>query len=435
MNSDNQLQTICHRLTRFSSVAVVCLLSTGFMTSHSFAADNNLQNISWRSLANQAVELRLQTTMEAPEPLSFTIDKPARISIDLDGTSVGDVERRQEFNSGPVRSLFVAEAGERTRIVLNLDTLVPHSMSTEGNDVIIVVGAEQVDQATTFDVADDGFASEQSTTVAARVRGIDQIDFRRGDNGSGRVIVDLTDPKTVVDIRQEGPQVIAEFKSTTINDDFLRRLDVTDFATPVNTIDTTREGNDISMVITAGDDYEQVAYQSDDVFTIEIKPYVATAEELLEAEREKKQYTGQKLSLNFQDIETRAVLQLLADVSGLNIVVSDTVVGNVTLRLQNVPWDQALDIVLKTKGLAMRQHENVVIVAPAVELANQEREELQALQQIEELAPLRSEFIQVNYAKAADLANLISQGADSTLLSDRGSVSVDDRTNTLLVQD
>jgi type IV pilus assembly protein PilQ len=224
-------------------------------------------------------------------------------------------------------------------------------------------------------------------------------------------------------------------RDTTLPGELTRRLDVLDFATPVKTIDALQSNDNARIVITGTGDFQQIAYQSDNLFTVELKPRTKEDAALAEAEK-KKEYKGEALTLNFQDIETRAVLQLLAEVSGLNIVVSDTVAGNVTLRLQNVPWDQALDIVLRTKGLDMRQQDNVVIVAPAEEIANRERRELEAHKQIQELAPLRSEFVQVNYAKASELAKLIQSGTGkNSLLSERGSVSIDERTNTLLVQD
>jgi type IV pilus assembly protein PilQ len=250
------------------------------------------------------------------------------------------------------------------------------------------------------------------------------------------VLVTLTDPSTPVDIRQEGGRVVAVFKDTSLPSELMRRLDVMDFATPVTTVDALRTNSDTRIVISAQGTYEQLAYQSDNEFTIEINPAVEDDEQQASLFSETKEYTGQRLTLNFQDIETRAVLQLLAETSGRNIVVSDTVQGNVTLRLRNVPWDQALDIVMTTKGLDMRQNGNVIIVAPAEEIAARETADLEAKRAITELEPLYSEFLQVNYAKAANLAALISSTeGQNSLLSDRGTVSIDDRTNTLLVQD
>ena len=229
---------------------------------------------------------------------------------------------------------------------------------------------------------------------------------------------------------------MAVFKDTSLPAELMRRLDVMDFATPVTTVDTLRTNLDTRIVITAEGKFEQLAYQSDNEFTIEINPVTSESEEASSLFSETKEYEGQRLTLNFQDIETRAVLQLLAETSGRNIVVSDTVQGNVTLRLRNVPWDQALDIVMTTKGLAMRENGNVIIVAPSEEIVARETADLEARQAIIELEPLYSEFIQVNYAKSSDLAALIGGGSGgNALLSERGSVGIDDRTNTLLVQD
>ncbi|NJO12261.1 MAG: type IV pilus secretin PilQ, partial [Gammaproteobacteria bacterium] len=245
------------------------------------------------------------------------------------------------------------------------------------------------------------------------------------------MIVELTDAKVPADLRQEGGKLVVNFSNTTVGDNLLQRLDVADFATPVNTVDTLRVGDNTRVVISATGDYEQLAYQSDNIYTIEIKPVVKRAPNL----QDKKEYVGERLTLNFQDIETRAVLQLLADSSGQNMVISDTVGGAVTLRLQNVPWDQALDIILRTKGLDSRTDGNVIFIAPVAEIAAREKELLSARKETQELAPLRSEFLQINYAKAADLAALIKSGNNNSLLSERGSVTIDERTNTLLLQD
>ena len=263
-------------------------------------------------------------------------------------------------------------------------------------------------------------------------RAIRGIDFRRGADGTGRVIVRLSDPRTPVSLRQLGNQIVVDFAGAEMASNLARRYDAGDFATPVTGFDVVRVGDGVRLAISATGDFEQLAYQSDDQYVVEVQP----ARKAAQKTEDKRVYTGERLTLNFQDIETRAVLQLLADASGQNIVVSDSVQGSVTLRLQNVPWDQALDIVLRTKGLDKRRNDNVIIVAPTEELAAREKAELAARQDVQELAPLRSEYLQVNYAKAADLAALIkTQGGSGGLLSKRGTVSVDERTNTLLLQD
>ncbi|NND60868.1 MAG: type IV pilus secretin PilQ [Gammaproteobacteria bacterium] len=393
-----------------------------------------LEDIEVVPLPGQQLQLRLQLNGPAIDPLSFTIDRPARISLDLADTGLALDTRRQQVDIGVLRTVLAAEASGRTRIVLNLDTLVPYETRVDGNNIYVTLaaGPGRAVSAPTFGTSTP---APSAASPLPGVRAVQDIDFRRGIDGSGRVIVNLTDPKTIVDVREQGNTVIVEFVDTALPAEFRRRMDVLDFATPVSTVDVSEVNGNARLVVSANGAYEQIAYQSDDIFTVELKPFVPSAADLFE-QQQSKEYTGERLTLNFQDIETRAVLQLLADVSGKNIVVSDTVAGNVTLRLQNVPWDQALDIILETKGLDMRQRDTVILVAPAEEMATRERAELEKLRQFEELAPLRSEFIQVNYAKAAELRGLItSSSGGQSMLSERGSVAIDDRTNTLLVHD
>jgi type IV pilus assembly protein PilQ len=373
----------------------------------------------------------------APEPMSFTIDDPARISLDLPNTTLALASRRQDANVGPLTTILTAEANGRTRVVLNLSEMLPYETRVQGNDVIVRIGRAPGAGA------QPAFTSQPSrpaggAPVAAAATGertIRNIDFRRGTDGAGQIVVDLSDPRTTVDVRQEGGRIVVDFQNTSLPQELMRRLDVTDFATPVYTVDALRANRDARLVVTSAADYDQVAYQSDNLFTLELKPAVQREDNRLGVYDEEREYTGERLTLNFQDLETRAVLQLIADFSGLNIVVSDTVQGSVTLRLQNVPWDQALDIVMTTKGLDMRRNGNVIIVAPAEEIAAREQADLEARKALETLEPLRSEFIQVNYAKAGELADLIRGEAGNSLLSERGSVAIDQRTNTLLVND
>jgi type IV pilus assembly protein PilQ len=419
------------KLTALAQVAL--LLFVGSATNAQ--EGNRLQDIQVQSLPGQRVELKLIMSGTAPEPLAFTIDDPARIALDLPDTALGLTSRRRDVNLGPLDTVLTAEANGRTRVVLNLDSMVAYETRASGNTVTITLGDGDDYNAGTTQFASN--VTSQQSYASSGDRSITGVDFRRTRDGGGRVIVNLTDPSTPVDIRQEGGRVVAVFKDTSLPAALMRRLDVMDFATPVTTVDTLRTNLDTRIVISADGKYEQLAYQSDNEFTIEINPDVADAEEGSTLFSETKEYEGQRLTLNFQDIETRAVLQLLAETSGRNIVVSDTVQGNVTLRLRNVPWDQALDIVMTTKGLDMRQNGNVIIVAPAEEIAARETADLEAKRAIAELEPMYSEFLQVNYAKAGDLAALISgSGSEgNTMLSDRGSIAVDDRTNTLLVQD
>ena len=405
------------------------------------AQDLRLEAIDVQPLAGQQIELRLRLNGTAPEPMSFTIDDPARISLDLPNTSLGLESRRRDVNVGPLTTILTAEANGRTRVVINMNTLVPYTTRVEGDSVFVTIGQGPGQAASPSFVAQAQPGSQGRAAASPADRAINNIDFRRGPDGAGQIMVQLNDPRTTVDVREEGGRIVVDFQDTALPQELMRRLDVTDFATPVFTVDALRSNDDARLVVTAAADYDQVAYQSDNLFTLELKPAVEEQQQAagpgaFDADRE---YTGERLTLNFQDIETRAVLQLLADTSGLNIVVSDTVQGNVTLRLQNVPWDQALDILMTTKGLDMRRNGNVIIVAPADEIAAREQAQFEALQALEELEPLRSEFIQVNYAKAGDLAELISGssagGGANAMISERGSVAIDARTNTLLVQD
>ena len=425
--------TAGHRVATFAALAHAALLL--FWGAFASAQEGNrLQDIQVQSLPGDRVELRLIMSDTAPEPLDFTIEDPARIALDLPDTTLGLTSRRRDVNMGPLDTVLTAEANGRTRVVLNLDTMVAYETRRSGNTVIVTLGDGDDYSAGTTQFA-SAPASDSRSYAAPGSRAIAAIDFRRTRDGGGRVVVNLTDPSTPVDIRQEGGRVVAIFKDTSLPAELMRRLDVNDFATPVTTVDALRTNMDTRIVISANGKYEQLAYQSDNEFTIEINP----APEQNQAESslfsETKEYEGQRLTLNFQDIETRAVLQLLAETSGKNIVVSDTVQGSVTLRLRNVPWDQALDIVMTTKGLDMRQNGNVIMVAPAEEITARETADLESQLAIAELEPMYSEFLQVNYAKASDLSGLITGTDGGSMLSERGTIGVDDRTNTLLVQD
>ncbi|MDP8984658.1 MAG: type IV pilus secretin PilQ [Pseudomonadota bacterium] len=412
-----------------AALAFVALASVALVFTAHAAELNKLQSIDVQTLSGQQVQLKLHMSGPAPEPLPFTIDKPARIAFDLPGTTLALASRRVDVRSGGVDSVVAAEANGRTRLVVNVDSLLPYASKVDGNTIVITLGNAPGESLAKNAVARAGAGAAQSATAVERT--IRTIDFRRGSDGTGRVIVQLTDPRTPVNVRQEGNQVVVDFAGTLMPKNLMRRYDVMDFATPVQTVDALRVEGSSRLVISAQGDFEQLAYQSDSQYTIEIKPSLKRANA-----DEKKEYTGERLTLNFQDIDVRSVLQLLADTSGQNIVVSDSVTGSLTLRLQNVPWDQALDIVLRTKGLDKRRQDNVIIIGPTEELANREKAELSAHKEVQELSPVHSEFLQVNYAKVADLAKLIkSTGAKDSMLSPRGSLSIDDRTNTLLVQD
>jgi type IV pilus assembly protein PilQ len=391
---------------------------------------NRLEAVDVATLPGQQVQLTLRMSGPAPQPLSFTIDRPARISLDLPGVSLALAQRRIDVKSGGVDSIVAGEGSGRTRLVLNMDALVPYDTRVSGNSIIVTVGHGTSAGAVPVSTG-TAASTAPAPAAAAGERRVSAIDFHRSPDGTGRVTIALSDPRTPVNLRQEGQQVVVDFVGAQIAPDLVKRYDVVDFATPVTYVDALRVEGSSRLVVNAQGDFEQLAYQTDNQYVIEIR----AASPKGKLAEEKTAYSGERLTLNFQDIDVRAVLQLLADTSGQNIVVSDSVQGSVTLRLQNVPWDQALDIVMRTKGLAMRRRDNVILVGPAEEIANREKAELQARKEVEELAPVRTEYLQVNYAKASDLALLIKGKTGNSLLSPRGSVAIDDRTNTLLLQD
>ena len=403
------------------------------------AATNTLQSIDVQTLNGNQLQLTLHLSGPAPEPLAFTIDKPARISLDLPNTALALPSRRIDVGRAGVDTVLAAEANGRSRVVLNLDQTEPYQTKVNGNDIVVLVGVSAAPTVSKVAASNaPRAAGAPSTTGAHSLR---SIDFRRSETGAGRLIVRLSDPRTPINLTQQGTQIIIDFSGAELPKGLVRRYDTVDFGTPVTGFDAQSVNGNAHIVLDTTGNSEPLAYQSDDEYVVEVSPIRRAAQAAAEGPKE---YKGERLTLNFQDIETRAVLQLLADASGQNIVVSDTVTGSVTLRLQNVPWDQALDIVLRTKGLDKRQEGNVIIVAPAAELATREKAELSAKKDIQELEPLRTEYLQVNYAKASDIANLLRGGlpgvqtATSTtnsVLSARGHVSVDDRTNTLLLQD
>jgi type IV pilus assembly protein PilQ len=418
----------------------------------------SLEGVKFSSLPGNQVAVELTFSDPVPNLSDFATEQPARIAIDFPGVTSALDQKDIPIQIGVARSLTALETSNRTRVVINLNESVPYTIKHEGNQVYIALNPMLTPPPLP---EQPGVVTEQPTAVppsAPRLpemvpeeatppppmspfhvaasglpRGtLKNIDFRRSRDGSGRVILTLPTEKTPVQVTQKGDEIIVNVAGTELPQRLLRRLDVIDFATPVVSIESRPKGSDIEVRIETTDDYEYMAFQSDNLFTIELRSLTPAERDQLE--REKIVYEGDRLSLNFQDIEVRAVLQLLADFTGLNLVASDTVRGGITLRLKNVPWDQALDIILKTKGLSMRQNGNVILVAPTQEIAAQEKLEMEATKQVAELAPLRSEFIQVNYAKAADLAALL-KSPDNNLLSDRGQVTTDSRTNTLLIQD
>jgi len=394
-----------------------------------------LQDIQFAAQPGNRFEVQLDFSETPPEPSGFTIDTPARVVLDFPGVTSTLIERNHALSFENAESAVVLGTEERTRLVVNLRDLAPYSYRIEGTRLYLNIGS---------DVGAESLATRASDQQLARAAesSILDVDFRRGEEGEGLVSIELSHKGVNADVRRTANGVEVTFYQTRLPESLNRRLNVLDFATPVKTIDARTQGRDTSFRIDATGDYEYLVYQTDDRYVVSVKPL--TPEEL-EEQRSRFAYVGDKLSLNFQDIEVRSVLQIIADFTGLNLVASDTVTGNITLRLENVPWDQALDIVLKSKGLDKRQDGNVLMVAPAAEIAEQERLQVEANRQLQELAPLRTEFVRIRYADARQVYQLFSEqntggGRDSgpstrSILSERGSAIVDERTNTIILTD
>ncbi|MBL6689892.1 MAG: type IV pilus secretin PilQ family protein [Pseudomonadales bacterium] len=411
------------------------LLTVLSLVFSGYAFGVTMEDIEFSSLPGDKTEIRMIFDGVPPDPTGYTIEQPARIALDLNGVMSGLPTKHHPLGSGNARSVTVVEAGDRTRVIVSMGALVAYSSRVIGNSLYVLVGAE-----------DDGLVSDhsQETYTASSDSGsaydedfptIEEVDFRRGENGEGRVIVRLSDVGIGVDVTSEGGNIRVEFANTIIPERLQRRLDVTDFATPVTMVDALPEDGDTVMIIEPSGDFDYLAYQADNIFTLEVK--TMTAADLENADQAFR-FRGEKLSLNFQDIEIRSVLQLIADFTDLNLVASDTVAGRITLRLKNVPWDQALEIIMKTKGLDKRLVGNVLMIAPAAELQAREQLELESRQQMSELAPLRTEFIEVKYASAAEIFALFQsaggeEGGGEGVISSRGSVIVDERTNSIII--
>jgi type IV pilus assembly protein PilQ len=407
------------------------VVTIGLILLVNVAQAAELRSLDYSALPGDKAKIQLTFSEPVSKPHSFATDEPARIVIDLAGVRNTLTERTKQVNVGVTRSISAVEAGDRTRMVINLLEKVPYTISQQGNQMLIIIDDQQP------------VMSKRSTSTGST--SVTDIDFRRGESGEARLIVKLDGEGAAMDVRQERGDIVVELLNVTLPDNLRRRLDVIDFATPVHFIDAEGNQNITKLTLTTQGKYDHLAYQSEKTLIVEV---AALPDEPQAGQgRDQFGYTGEKLSLNFQNIEVRAVLQLLADFTGMNLVTSDTVQGNLTLRLKNVPWDQALDIILKSKGLAMRQSGNVMMVAPAGEIAAREKQELDAQRQQVELEPLYTEIIEVKFAKADELANLLkssgkgaSGGASASsnqsgFLSTRGSITIDQRTNSLLIRD
>ncbi len=422
------------------------------------ANQNYIEDITYTKLPGDRLQIRIKTSGVPAKPSEFTISNPPRISVDLPQTKVKMARKSIRIGIGAVTSVTAVEAADRTRVVFNLVKPVAHVSSIDENGITLTVESPVSKIASASNTSTAPKTTQFAVATRPGKHRLKNIDFRRGPAGDAKVIIDLSDPNLGINIYEQSGEIMVDFLDTAVAADMQRRLDVVDFATPIQTIDTFAQGSNVRMVIRPKGRYEHLAYQAGNVFTVNVKPVVVKKEDE-EKQKDEFGYSGEKLSLNFQNIEVRAALQVIADFTGLNFVTSDSVKGNLTLRLKDVPWDQALDIIVTSKNLAVRRKGNVVTVAPADEVAAREKLALEATKQVLELEPLVSELIQINYAKAEQIANLLKSikavsgsvpgdpGAFSnvsvskietesnTLLSPRGQVTVDARTNSLLIQD
>lgn len=397
-------------------------------------AANSIENLE---VAQQGGAVYVKLTMQEPlaaVPASFSVANPARIAFDFPATANALGRSAQTINAGDVVSANIVQAGDRTRLVLNLSRLMPYETRIDGNELIIALSpipGETVVQATAEQPIANFAASSSAAAMADK--SIRDVNFRRGKEGEGRVMVELSNPDTAIDIRKQGSNLIVEFIKTSLPEHLRRRSDVTDFGTPVNTMTAQQQGDNVRLVVTPSGLWEHNAYQSDSMFVLEVKRVTEDPNKLVQG-TPRGQYGGERLSLNFQNIDVRAVLQVIADFTDFNIITSDSVSGNLTLRLKDVPWDQALDIILQSKGLDMRKNGNVIWIAPGDELAAREKLQLEALAQIGDLEPLQTESFQINYHRAKEIFDFL-KSKDQTILSKRGSVVVDERSNKIFVTD
>ncbi|WP_317932193.1 type IV pilus secretin PilQ family protein [Halioxenophilus sp. WMMB6] len=438
------------------NTSVVSVLWSGLLALVFASAVNaqglvSLDDIQFSSLPGQKFEVSLKFSAPPEDPVGYIIEQPARIVLDFPNVESKLSEKRYPLSFGNAESAIVLSTEDRTRLILNLTEASAYTTRTDGARFIVTVGAEGTSVSSAITDAggsevSPAMAAPRSAITAGRTS-VTDVDFRRTEDGAGRVIIRLSDPSVNVDVEENASGIVVSFLNVALPEEFRRRLDVTDFATPVSFVDTDTQGGVTTVKIDPQGDYEYLAYQADKEYVVSVKPLSAEEEDL----RSKKfQFVGEKLSLNFQNIEVRAVLQLIADFTDLNLVASDTVSGAITLRLENVPWDQALDIVLKAKGLDKRQIGNVLMVAPAAEIANRERQELETRKQLQELAPLRTEHIRILYANVKELFKLFdvnkkgggnsggggrNETATASILSERGSVIVDERTNSVILTD
>lgn len=394
------------------------------------AGQNAIEKVDFATLPGDKVNIKI--TLNQPlknPPAGFSLTDPARIALDFPDTANALQKNSLNVGQGVLRSLSLAQAKGRTRMVLNLTRPASYTASVSGNEVNVELQSSVASSSSPTAGAVTRFAE---ATIGERRHAVSNVDFMRGKNGEGRVVVELSDNTTGIDIRQQGQKILVDFLNADLSEDMQRRLNVTDFATPVLNVDTVQYGKNVRMTIEPKGLWEHSAYQADRKFIVDVRPLVEDPNKLIQGS--KQGYKGEKLSLNFQNIEVRSVLQVIADFTGFNIITGDNVSGNITLRLKDVPWDQALDIIMQTRGLGMRKNGNVIWIAPNEELAAKEKSRLDAEQEIADREPLITQSFAVKYQKADDLKTLISDSKQS-LMSKRGSAVVDVRSNTLFVQD
>ena len=416
-----------------SKIFQICLIIGSVLFSNLVQAEdqtdltNKILSVDFSTLPGGRVVVRIKTSEPlANPPAGFALSSPARIALDFPRVANGLTKNNIDAGQGVLKSVTMAKAKDRTRLVLNLAKNVGFDTALEGNEVKVTL------QANESSVGNDVETKFAEATLGAEQAGITNVDFARGKNGEGRVVVDLSDPNAGINIKQKGKTIVVDFVNTNIPDNLQRRLNVTNFNTPVVYVDTIKQGKNSRIIIEPKGNWEHSAYQTDKKFIIDVRQVVEDPNKLVRGN--KPGYSGEKLSLNFQNIEVRSVLQVIADFTGLNIITSDTVSGNLTLRLKDVPWDQAMDIITQSKGLAMRKTGNVILVAPADELNAKERLALETRQQIDDLEPLRTEVYTLKYMKADALKTILTDSKQK-ILSKRGSAVIDPRTNTVFVQD
>lgn len=417
-------------ISKFLQVTMLfglAMFSGVLMAEDQSALSNKIESVDYVALPGGRVSIRIKTSQPMSNPpAGFTLNSPSRIALDFPNIGNGLAKNNIAAEQGALKSITLAQGKERTRMVLNLSRSVGYSTSVSGNETIILLQSGEVASSANMET------KFSEPVLGANSVEINNVDFVRGKNGEGRIIVDLSDPSAGINIKQKGKTIVVDFLNTDVPANLQRRLNVNNFNTPVVYVDTMKQGKNGRMVIEPKGNWEQSAYQADKKFIIDVRQVIEDPNKLVRGN--KPGYAGEKLSLNFQNIEVRSVLQVIADFTGLNIITSDTVTGNLTLRLKDVPWDQALEIIMQSKGLDKRKNGNVILVAPADELAAKEKQVFESQQQIDDVEPMRTEVFTLNYMKAEALKDILTDSKQK-ILSKRGSAVLDPRTNTVFVQD